>query len=151
MSKMPKGGTIINTARKEVINEDDLKMIFEGRPDFKYISDIAPDCHNDLLKYEARYYSTPKKQGAETSEANINAGLAAANQIVNFLKNGDRTFLRNSIYTIRLGFQWLRIFNCNHADQIDIGCPFCPRWWDTGSLLQPGRLELECRCRRNRL
>jgi len=95
MSKMPKGGTIINTARKEVINEDDLKMIFEGRPDFKYISDIAPDCHNDLLKYEARYYSTPKKQGAETSEANINAGLAAANQIVNFLKNGDRTFQVN--------------------------------------------------------
>jgi D-3-phosphoglycerate dehydrogenase / 2-oxoglutarate reductase len=95
MSKMPKGGTIVNTARKEVINEDDLKKIFEDRPDFKYISDIAPDCHADLLKYEARYYSTPKKQGAETSEANVNAGLAAANQIVNFLKKGDRTFQVN--------------------------------------------------------
>ena len=95
MSKMPKGGTLINTARMEVINEEDLKMIFEGRTDFKYISDIAPDCHADLLKYDTRYYSTPKKQGAETSEANINAGLAAANQIVNFLKNGDKTFQVN--------------------------------------------------------
>lgn len=95
MSKMPKGGTIVNTARKEVMNEDDLKKILEERQDFKYISDIAPDCHADLLKYEARYYSTPKKQGAETSEANVNAGLAAANQIVNFLKKGDRTFQVN--------------------------------------------------------
>jgi D-3-phosphoglycerate dehydrogenase len=95
MSKMPKGGTIINTARKEVMNEDDLKKVLEERQDFKYISDIAPDCHADLLKYEARYYSTPKKQGAETSEANINAGLASANQIVNFLKKGDKTFQVN--------------------------------------------------------
>jgi len=95
MSKMPKGATIVNTARKEVMNEDDLKKIFEERQDFKYISDIAPDCHADLLKYEGRYYSTPKKQGAETSEANINAGLAAANQIVNFIKKGDRTFQVN--------------------------------------------------------
>ncbi|MFA4852671.1 MAG: 3-phosphoglycerate dehydrogenase [Bacteroidales bacterium] len=95
MSKMPKGATIVNTARKEVMNEDDLKKIFEERQDFKYISDISPDCHADLLKYESRYYSTPKKQGAETSEANINAGLAAANQIVKFLKNGDKTFQVN--------------------------------------------------------
>ena len=95
MSKMPKGGTIINTARKEVINEDDLKKVLEERQDFKYISDIAPECHADLLKYDARYYSTPKKQGAETSEANVNAGLAAANQIVSFVKNGDRTFQVN--------------------------------------------------------
>jgi len=95
MSKLPKGGTIVNTARKEVMNEDDLKLVFEARPDFKYISDIAPECHNDLLPYEGRYYSTPKKQGAETSEANINAGLAAAQQIVNFLQNGDRTFQVN--------------------------------------------------------
>lgn len=95
MSKMPKGGTIINTARKEVINEDDLKKVLEERQDFKYISDIAPECHADLMKYDSRYYSTPKKQGAETSEANVNAGLAAANQIVNFIKNGDRTFQVN--------------------------------------------------------
>jgi len=95
MSKMPKGATIINTARKEVMNEDDLKKIFEEKQDFKYISDIAPDCHADLLKYENRYYSTPKKQGAETSEANVNAGIAAANQIVNFIKKGDKTFQVN--------------------------------------------------------
>jgi len=95
LSKMPKGATLINTARKEVIDEENLIKIFETREDFKYISDIAPACHADLLKFENRYYSTPKKQGAETSEANINAGLAAANQIVNFLKKGDRTFQVN--------------------------------------------------------
>jgi D-3-phosphoglycerate dehydrogenase len=96
ISKMPKGATIVNTARKEVICEDSLKKILEERPDFKYISDIAPDCHSELVtKYEGRYYSTPKKQGAETAEANINAGIAAAKQIVNFLKNGDRTYQVN--------------------------------------------------------
>ena len=92
---MPKGATVVNTARKEVIDEEGLKKLFGARPDFKYVSDIAPDCHNDLLQFENRYYSTPKKQGAETSEANINAGLAAANQIVKFLKTGDKTFQVN--------------------------------------------------------
>lgn len=96
MSKMPKGATLVNTARKEVINEDDLKRMLDERPDFKYISDIAPDCHAEIDgKYEKRYYATPKKQGAETSEANINAGLAAANQIVGFLKNGITKFQVN--------------------------------------------------------
>ena len=95
MMKMPKGATIVNTARKEVVNEEDLKKVFTERLDFKYVSDIAPDCHAELLQYENRYFSTPKKQGAETSEANINAGLAAANQIVNFLKNRNRTFQVN--------------------------------------------------------
>ncbi|MGZ4036140.1 MAG: 3-phosphoglycerate dehydrogenase [Bacteroidia bacterium] len=95
LSKMPVGATVINTARKEVINEDELKQVFLTRPDFKYISDIMPDCHQDLLQFENRYYCTPKKQGAETSEANINAGLAAANQIVKFFKNGDKTFQVN--------------------------------------------------------
>ncbi|HBX52772.1 MAG: 3-phosphoglycerate dehydrogenase [Bacteroidetes bacterium RIFOXYA12_FULL_35_11] len=95
MSKMPKGAIVVNTARKEVIDEESLKKMFAERPDFKYASDIAPDCHADLLQYNERYYATPKKQGAETSEANINAGLAAANQIVGFLKNGDRTFQVN--------------------------------------------------------
>jgi len=96
LSKMPKGATLINTARKEVINEDSLQKIFTERTDFKYISDIAPDCHNILVsKYEGRYFSTPKKQGAETAEANINAGIAATKQIVNFLKNGDRTYQVN--------------------------------------------------------
>lgn len=95
LSKMPTGATVINTARKEVINEAELKQVFVNRPDFKYISDIMPDCHQDLLQFENRYYCTPKKQGAETSEANINAGLAAANQIVKFFKNGDKTFQVN--------------------------------------------------------
>lgn len=92
---MPKGATLVNTARKEVICEDSLKKIFAERDDFKYISDIAPDCHQELLAFENRYYATPKKQGAETAEANINAGIAAAKQIVAFFKNGDKTFQVN--------------------------------------------------------
>ncbi len=95
LSKMPKGGTLVDTARKEVVCEDSLKRIFAAREDFKYISDIAPACHADLLAFEHRYYSTPKKQGAETSEANINAGIAAAKQIVGYLKSGDKTFQVN--------------------------------------------------------
>ncbi len=95
LSKMPNGATVINTARKEVINEAELKQVFEKRPDFKYVSDILPSNHEELLKFEGRYYCTPKKQGAETAEANINAGLAAANQIVKFFKNGDKTFQVN--------------------------------------------------------
>ena len=95
LSKMPAGATVINTARKEVINEAELQQVFEKRPDFKYISDIMPGNHEDLLKFENRYYCTQKKQGAETSEANINAGLAAANQIVDFFKNGVTKFQVN--------------------------------------------------------
>ena len=96
MSKMPKGATVINTARKEVIDEESLKKMLELRPDFKYISDIAPACHDELAgKFEYRYYSTPKKQGAETSEANVNAGVAAAEQIVAFFENGDQTYRVN--------------------------------------------------------
>lgn len=95
LSKMPKNATVINTARKEVIDEEGLIKTLAARPDFKYISDIMPDCHNDLLQFENRYYCTPKKQGAETAEANVNAGLAAATQIVKFIKNGDKTFQVN--------------------------------------------------------
>jgi D-3-phosphoglycerate dehydrogenase len=95
LSKLPKGGTLVNTARKEVIDEESLKKIFAEREDFKYITDIVPSCHEELLKFENRYFATPKKQGAETSEANINAGIAAAKQIVNYLKFGDKTFQVN--------------------------------------------------------
>lgn len=96
MNKMPKGALLINTARKEVIDEDGLKKILEERPDFKYISDIAPACHDELVaRFELRYYSTPKKQGAETAEANVNAGVAAAEQIVAFFENGDQTYRVN--------------------------------------------------------
>jgi D-3-phosphoglycerate dehydrogenase len=96
LNKMPKGATVINTARKEVIDEDGLKKMLEERPDFKYISDIAPACHEELAgKFDCRYYSTPKKQGAETSEANVNAGVAAAEQIVAFFESGDQTYRVN--------------------------------------------------------
>jgi len=96
MNQMPKGATVINTARKEVIDEDGLKKMLEERPDFKYISDIAPSNHAELDgKFELRYYSTPKKQGAETSEANVNAGVAAAEQIVAFFESGDQTYRVN--------------------------------------------------------
>ncbi len=96
MSKMKKGAMLINTARKEVIDEEGLKAILAEREDLKYATDIAPDCHGELVeKYANRYHATKKKMGAETSEANINAGLASANQIVAFLERGDRTFQVN--------------------------------------------------------
>lgn len=96
MNKMPKGATLINTARKEVIDEDGLKKMLEERTDFKYISDILPSSHEELAgKFEFRYYATPKKQGAETAEANVNAGVAAAEQIVGFFENNDQTYRVN--------------------------------------------------------
>jgi len=96
LSKMKDGGTLVNTARKEVINEDDLVRIFEKNENFKYLSDIAPD-NRDLLedKFGNRCFFTPKKMGAQTSEANINAGIAAAKQIIGFIENGDTTFKVN--------------------------------------------------------
>lgn len=93
---MPKGGVLVNTARKEVIDEDGLLKIMEDRPDFKYISDIAPDCSDAFNeKYGGRFFFTPKKMGAQTAEANVNAGVAAAKQIVAFLESGDETFKVN--------------------------------------------------------
>jgi D-3-phosphoglycerate dehydrogenase len=96
MSKMPKGATLVNTARKEVIDEDSLLRMFAEREDFRYVSDVAPDCLEALKeKYSGRYFITPKKMGAQTSEANINAGLAAARQIVDFFEKGDVRFKVN--------------------------------------------------------
>ncbi len=96
LNLMPKGATLLNTARKEVINEEDLLRLMRERDDFKYISDIAPDNGELLLeKYNGRCFFTPKKMGAQTAEANINAGLAAANQIIKFFTNGDTTFQVN--------------------------------------------------------
>jgi len=96
LSKMKKGGALVNTARKEVVNEDELVRIFEENESFKYLSDIAPD-NRDLLeeKFGNRCFFTPKKMGAQTSEANINAGIAAAKQIIGFIENGDTTFKVN--------------------------------------------------------
>lgn len=96
LSKMPKGAVLVNTARKEIIDEEGLLKIFEERPDFKYLSDIEPESKNIFAeKFAGRYFFTPKKSGAQTSEANINAGLAAATQIVNFLDKGITTFQVN--------------------------------------------------------
>ncbi len=96
LNLMPKGATLVNTARKEVIDEEGLLQIFEERPDFKYLTDIEPECKAELAeKYAARFFSTPKKMGAQTSEANINAGLAAAQQIIDFLEKGITTYQVN--------------------------------------------------------
>jgi len=96
LSKMPKGATLVNTARKEVIDEFGLLKVFAERPDFKYVSDVAPDCAAEIAeKFKDRFFFTPKKMGAQTSEANNNAGVAAAKQIVKFLKTGDTTFKVN--------------------------------------------------------
>jgi D-3-phosphoglycerate dehydrogenase len=96
LNSMPDGATLVNTARKEVIDEEGLKKMFAQRADFRYLSDIAPDCKEDLAEqFGDRVFFTPKKMGAQTAEANLNAGLAAARQIVNFLEKGDATFKVN--------------------------------------------------------
>lgn len=93
---MPKDGLLVNTARKEVIDEQELIRLMETRPDIKYVTDIMPSDH-DLFasKFDGRYFSTPKKMGAQTAEANINAGIAAAVQIEDYLKNGIEKFRVN--------------------------------------------------------
>lgn len=96
LSTMPENAVLVNTARKEVIDEAGLIKLFENRNDFKYLSDIAPDCRGELEeRFADRCFFTPKKMGAQTAEANINAGIAAARQIVNFFENGDTTFKVN--------------------------------------------------------
>ena len=96
LSLMPQGAFLINTARKEVINEEDLVRLMTEREDFKYASDIAPENLAELKeKFGNRVFATPKKMGAETSEANINAGLAAIRQSIGFLKDGVDKFRVN--------------------------------------------------------
>ena len=95
-SKMEKGAILINTARKEIINEPELIKLMEERPDLTYITDIKPDADEEFkAKFEGRYFATPKKMGAQTAEANINAGIAAAHQIVAFFATGDTKFQVN--------------------------------------------------------
>lgn len=96
VGKMPKGGVLVNTARKEVIDETSLIMLMNTRTDLKYMTDIMPAAHNKFEEnFPERYFSTPKKMGAQTAEANINAGIAAAKQIVDFIKNGNERFRVN--------------------------------------------------------
>ena len=96
LKKMPKDAVLVNTARKEVIDEEGLLKIFEERPDFRYLSDVEPDCKAVFEeKYKGRFIFTAKKMGAQTEEANINAGVAAARQIVDYFKTGNEKFKVN--------------------------------------------------------
>lgn len=96
MGAMPKGAILVNTARKEVMDEAALTQVLADRPDFKYLTDVMPAIHPELAeKFAGRYFSTPKKMGAQTAEANINAGIAAASQIVDFIVNGNEKFKVN--------------------------------------------------------
>ena len=95
VGKMKKGGIVVNTARKEVIDEDGLIELMQERTDIKYVTDIMPDADTTFQQFEGRYFSTPKKMGAQTAEANINAGIAAAKQIVGFLRDGVTKFQVN--------------------------------------------------------
>ena len=93
---MPKNGLLVNTARKEVIDEEGLLKLMEERQDLKYVTDIMPDMNEEFVaKCAGRYFSTPKKMGAQTAEANINAGIAAAKQIVAYFKEGCEKFRVN--------------------------------------------------------
>ena len=96
LSQMPVGAVLVNTARKEVINEEELIQFMQERKDFRYVTDIMPAADQKMHElFEGRYFSTPKKMGAQTAEANINAGIAAAKQIVDFLVNGNTRFQVN--------------------------------------------------------
>ena len=96
LMKMPKGATVVNTARKEVIDEDGLLKALEEREDLKYVTDVMPDNYDELTKmFGYRVFATPKKMGAQTAEANINAGLAAARQIADFFATGCTKFQVN--------------------------------------------------------
>lgn len=96
ISRMPKGGCLVNTARKEVINEAELEKVLTDRPDLKYVTDVAAVHQEDFnTKFPKQVFATPKKMGAETAEANINAGLAAAHQICGFFATGCTKFQLN--------------------------------------------------------
>ena len=92
---LPKKGVLVNTARKEVINEEELLKLMIEREDLKFVTDIKPDADEEFKKFEGRYFSTPKKMGAQTAEANTNAGIAAAKQINAFFATGDTKFQVN--------------------------------------------------------
>ena len=96
LERMPKNAVLVNTARKEVINEVELIKLMEDRADFRYVTDIMPAANAEFAaQFPTRYFSTPKKMGAQTAEANINAGIAAAKQIVGFIRDCINRFQVN--------------------------------------------------------
>ena len=96
LERMPKNAVLVNTARKEVINEVELIKLMEDRADFRYVTDIMPAANAEFAaQFPTRYFSTPKKMGAQTAEANINAGIAAAKQIVGIIRDGVNKFQVN--------------------------------------------------------
>ena len=96
LSYMSQDGVLINSARKELVVEDDIIRIMEERPLFQYVTDVMPDKHDEFVaRFPKRYFSTPRKSGAQTTDANINAGLAAAEQIAAFFKRGDDRYRVN--------------------------------------------------------
>jgi len=96
ITRMPKNGCLVNTARKEIINEPELEKVLADRPDLRYVTDVAAACQAELdEKFPKQVFATPKKMGAETAEANINAGLAAANQICDYFATGCTKFQLN--------------------------------------------------------
>ena len=98
LSRMPLNAVLVNTARKEIINEEDLLKIFDDRTDFSYLSDVEPDitAGDRRINIQDRFIFTAKKMGAQTEEANINAGVAAARQIVDYFKTGNEKFRVNN-------------------------------------------------------
>lgn len=96
LSRMPKGAILVNIARKDLINEADLLRVLSERPDLAYLTDVKPDCEAELVeKYPNQYFATAKKMGAQTAEANTNAGMAAAKQIAAFIQTGEAKFKVN--------------------------------------------------------
>ena len=96
LSKMPANAVLVNTARKEVIHEDDMLKLMGERVDFTYISDISPDKKAEFEnQFESQVFFTPKKSGAQTVEANLNSAVASVTQIINYFENGDTTFQVN--------------------------------------------------------
>jgi D-3-phosphoglycerate dehydrogenase len=96
LMRMPANAVLVNTARKEVVNEEELVRVFGERPDFRYLADVQPDCKALLEeKFKGRFLFTEKKMGAQTGEANNNAGVAAARQIADYFKTGNEKFRLN--------------------------------------------------------
>ena len=92
---MPEGAVVINTARKEIVDENDMLVKMKEDPNFSYLTDIAPDQLDEFMNYSSQFFATPKKMGAQTVEANNNAAIAAAQELINFFVSGNVDFKVN--------------------------------------------------------